>query len=53
VFFGHVEQIASSEQAGMLLLRCPRCGWVYETAPRGDATATHLSGPVAPERFVF
>ena len=26
--FGHVEQIASSEQRG-LLLRCPQCGWLY------------------------
>lgn len=26
--FGHVEQVASSEAKG-LLLRCPRCGWLY------------------------
>ena len=26
--FGHVEQVASNEDTG-LLLRCPRCGWLY------------------------
>jgi hypothetical protein len=53
MFFGHVEQIASNKQARMLLLRCPRCRWLYETTPRGDATATYLSEPVARERFAF
>lgn len=26
--FGHVEQVSSNEDKG-LLLRCPRCGWLY------------------------
>lgn len=25
---GHIEQVASSQAEG-LLLRCPRCGWLY------------------------
>jgi phage FluMu protein Com len=53
VFFGHVEQMASSSLTGTILLRCPRCGWLYETTPRGDATTTRLSEKVAHERFAF
>jgi hypothetical protein len=32
--FGHVEQVASSEESG-LLLRCPRCGSLYQNAGDG------------------
>jgi hypothetical protein len=53
IFFGHIEQVASSEQSQTILLRCPRCGWLYETTPGGEATATHLSQPEARERFTF
>jgi hypothetical protein len=53
MFFGHVEQIASSERARTILLRCPRCGWLYETTPRCEARATPLSERIARERFTF
>jgi hypothetical protein len=53
MFFGHVQQISSSEERGTLLLRCPQCGWLYETTPRGDARSHHLSEEAARERFMF
>jgi hypothetical protein len=49
-FFGHVEQIASSEVTGSLLLRCPRCASLYEM-PGGATTATRLTPDEACERF--
>jgi hypothetical protein len=53
MFFGHVQQVSSSEQRGTLLVRCPHCGWHYEITPRGDARSHHLSEEVARERFTF
>jgi hypothetical protein len=32
---GHVAQVGSSEARLTLLLRCPRCGALYENTPRG------------------
>ena len=38
-FYGHVEQIGSDESRQLILLRCPRCGALYENTTRGsDAT---------------
>lgn len=34
-FYGHVTQIASDEGRGRILLRCPRCGALYENSPGG------------------
>ena len=51
MYFGHVEQVASNEAAQMLLLRCPRCGSLYEVAPRGAAQATRLTEAEATARF--
>jgi hypothetical protein len=33
--FGHVTQIGTDEQRGMILLRCPECGALYENTPGG------------------
>ncbi len=52
-FYGHVEQISSNEERGTLLLRCPRCGWLYETSPRGTAEAQHLTVREARSLFRF
>ena len=53
MYYGHVEQIASSEVTRTLLLRCPRCGWLYEASPRGAADARRIADDAAHERFVF
>jgi hypothetical protein len=34
--YGHVEQIASSELRRTVLIRCPRCGWLYEDEQVGE-----------------
>jgi len=49
-FFGHVTQIGNDAARGMILLRCPRCGALYENGPKGaditrrltEAEANHL-----------
>jgi hypothetical protein len=33
--FGHLTQVGSSEDRGMILLRCPRCGAYYENTAGG------------------
>jgi len=45
-FFGRVEQIASSEAEGSLLLRCPRCASLYETY--SPSAASYCSAPIDP-----
>ena len=42
-FFGHVAQIASDEDRRKILLRCPRCGAIYENAPDGDDMTHRLT----------
>ena len=42
-FFGHVTQIASDEDRRMILLRCPRCGAIYENIPDGDDATRRLT----------
>lgn len=51
MFFGHVDQIASSEASHTLLLRCPRCDSHYQVAARGPARATRLTIAEAMARF--
>ena len=50
-FFGHVAQIGSDEERRMLLLRCPRCGALYENSARGDDMTRRLTVDEASERF--
>ena len=35
-FFGHLHQIGSNDVRRMILLRCPRCGALYENTPAGE-----------------
>jgi hypothetical protein len=51
MYYGHVEQIDSSEARQTLLLRCPCCGSLYEISPRGAMEATRLTDREAAERF--
>jgi len=48
--YGHVEQIASSDTTGSLLLRCPRCLSLYEML-EGVTTTIRLSREEAKQRF--
>ena len=41
--FGHVEQVAVSEQRGTVLLRCPRCLCLYEDDQLGDPVRVSAS----------
>lgn len=50
-FYGHVTQIGSNEELGLVLLRCPRCDSLYETAPRGADETRRLSAAEAEARF--
>jgi len=40
---GHLPQIASDESREMILLRCPRCGVLYENTPRRHDNTRRLS----------
>jgi hypothetical protein len=51
MYFGHVEQIGSSEALQMILLRCPRCGWLYQASASGPNDATRISSADAAECF--
>jgi hypothetical protein len=51
MYFGHVEQVASAEETRSLLLRCPRCGWLYEAHAVGPSDATPISAEQARRRF--
>lgn len=50
-WYGHVTQIGSSEERRMLLLRCPRCGALYENTPKGEDETRRLSQGEARELF--
>jgi hypothetical protein len=41
--YGHVTQIGSDETRQMILLRCPRCGALYENTACGDDNTRRLS----------
>jgi hypothetical protein len=50
-FYGHVTQIGSSEERRILLLRCPRCGTLYENAPVGPDRTRRLTEAEARQLF--
>jgi len=35
LLFGHATQVATDEERGFILLRCPRCGALYENTAGG------------------
>jgi uncharacterized Zn finger protein len=49
--YGHVKQIGSSEDRLTILLRCPRCGSLYENTPRGMDRTRRLDGAEARRLF--
>jgi len=51
MLYGHVEQIASSDERRALLLRCPHCRSMYEVRPGEVVITTRLSENEASERF--
>jgi DNA-directed RNA polymerase subunit M/transcription elongation factor TFIIS len=53
MFYGHVKQIGSDDVTRTLLLRCPQCGWLYVTSPRGPKDATPISEQEAHRRYTF
>ena len=50
-WYGHVTQIASDEARKMLLLRCPRCGTLYENTPAGEDQTRRLTEDEAAAMF--
>lgn len=50
-FFGHVEQVADNEERGMILIRCPRCGALYENTPAGEDRTRRLTDDEAEALF--
>jgi uncharacterized C2H2 Zn-finger protein len=46
-----LDQIASDSERRMILLRCPRCGALYENAARGEDVTRRLSKGEAAELF--
>lgn len=50
-WYGHVTQIASSEERGTILIRCPRCETLYESTPAGTAPERWLTVEEADRLF--
>ena len=50
-FYGHVTQIGSSEALRRILLRCPRCGALYDNTPRGADVTRRLTAEQARELY--
>ena len=50
-WFGHLEQLGSDEGRQVILLRCPRCGALYEDAPTGVDRTRCLLPEEAPRLF--
>jgi hypothetical protein len=50
-FYGHVTQIASSEDRGTILIRCPRCSALYENTPAGPDRTRRLTEEEASHLF--
>jgi DinB family protein len=50
-FYGHVTQISSNEERGMILLRCARCDALYENTLRGPDRTRRLSDEEAARLF--
>ena len=49
--YGHVTQIASNDETGSLLLRCPRCSALYEVTEGVGSWTIRLSEDEARERL--
>lgn len=49
--YGHVTQIASDDRRRTLLLRCPRCGTLYENSPDGPDQTRRLTEAEAQRLF--
>ena len=49
--YGHLSQIADSELRRRILLRCPRCGALYENTPAGADDIHRLTADQAATRF--
>jgi len=41
--FGHVTQVGSNDSRRMILIRCPRCGTLYENTPQGPDMTRRLT----------
>lgn len=52
MYFGHVEQLASNEDKGVLL-RCPQCGWLYLDPRDGRSEPRHIEADTAASWFRF
>ena len=50
--FGHVGQVASNDDIGVLL-RCPRCGWLYLDPMDGLSKPRHVDAETAASGFGF
>jgi hypothetical protein len=50
--YGHVDQVASNEDRG-LLLRCPECGWLYVDTCDGRSEPTRIDAVTAENWFGF
>jgi len=50
-WFGHLTQVGSDAARRMILLRCPRCGALYENTPDGEDGTRRLSPTEADELF--
>jgi hypothetical protein len=42
-WYGHVKQLAASPDREMILIRCPRCGTLYENTPAGEDMTRRLT----------
>jgi hypothetical protein len=51
MYFGHLEQFAGNE-ARREILRCPKCGWLYEMSPLAPREAVHITDREAATRFL-
>jgi hypothetical protein len=49
--FGHVTQIGSNVERGMVLLQCPRCDALYENTPSGADRIGRLTPQEADELY--
>lgn len=50
-WYGHVKQIGSNEERGMILIRCPKCGALYENTPFGEDQTRRLGEDEARRLF--
>jgi hypothetical protein len=50
-FYGHVTQVATDDERGFILLRCPRCGALYENTAGGFDETRRLTESDARRAF--